>query len=216
MILDSFPKKMLHKSFILTTILFLIFSMLGIQPAKASTSVKLTPVKQLNVQKNNTDGSFLDVNTDPDIFDIYYRNDSVKNKNYGSMTFSGVDTTKSITSAILKLQVVNNNDGKESKLRIDLGSNSAELTSGFPALVETMGREVAVPKHEEPRLYQIDVKDYLESLSPSERANPIFIMSSDSSNMTVVKSGTLWGASTIRILRLRMELNLIVPQRTSH
>lgn len=167
--------------------------MLGIQPAKASTSVKLTPVKQLNVQKNNTDGSFLDVNTDPDIFDIYYRNDSVKNKNYGSMTFSGVDTTKSITSAILKLQVVNNNDGKESKLRIDLGSNSAELTSGFPALVETMGREVAVPKHEEPRLYQIDVKDYLESLSPSERANPIFIMSSDSSNMTVVKSGNTVG-----------------------
>ena len=167
--------------------------MLGIQPAKASTSVKLTPVKQLNVQKNNSDGSFLDVNTDPDIFDIYYRNDSVKNKNYGSMTFSGVDTTKSITSAILKLQVVNNNDGKESKLRIDLGSNSAELTSGFPALVETMGREVTVPKHEEPRLYQIDVKDYLESLSPSERANPIFIMSSDSSNMTVVKSGNTVG-----------------------
>ena len=178
---------MLHKVFTMTIILFLIFSTLGIQPAKASTPVKLSPVEQLNVQKTN-DGSFIP-RGNIDRYDVSARNIYPITKDYAGMIFNGIDTMKSITAATLNLYIVNGNEN--SNLVVNLGSNSIELTPGFPAILAgAPSKGIIVSKHDSsPGLYQIDVKALLEHLPVQERGTSKFIVTSDSTNLTIVKNG---------------------------
>ncbi|MFJ7951950.1 immunoglobulin-like domain-containing protein [Lysinibacillus sp. NPDC096418] len=191
---------MLHKVFTMTIILFLIFSMMGIQPVRASTPEKLYPVEQLNVQKRS-DGSVISVGDD-DRYSVSARNVAPTTEDFAAMKFNTIDTTKNIASAKLYLSIVNSGDtvdgASDANLLVRVGSNSwtsSTLPGGFPTIVTgAPSQNKNISKLGTPVQYEIDVKQLLEHPSVVDMQNLTLIMTSNSKNLNIVKHGNTVGS----------------------
>ncbi|WP_082389452.1 InlB B-repeat-containing protein [Lysinibacillus sp. ZYM-1] len=191
--LTSFMKTAIYKVFVIVTIAMMVFTTLGIQPSSASTLVPLLhPVVQLNAV-NDSNGNFESLIGDNDeSFDVSH----IDNKTFvAAMKFNSIDTTKSIISANLILYVLNDNDNIAGLPTADLvtrvgssnwinGSFPNELT-GLSSEKESISRSMTG----EPVKVSIDVKQLLESPSAIDGQQITFLLSSDSQNMYIVKSG---------------------------
>jgi len=191
--LTSFMKKVIYKVFVIVTIAMMVFTTLGIQPASASTLVPLLhPVVQLNAV-NDSNGNFESLIGDNDeSFDVSH----IDNKTFvAAMKFNSIDTTKSIISANLILYVLNDNDNIAGLPTADLVTrvgSSNWINGSFPnELTGLSSEKVSISRSMtgEPVKVSIDVKQLLESPSAIDEQQITFLLSSDSQNMYIVKSG---------------------------
>ncbi|MFJ7665151.1 cadherin domain-containing protein [Lysinibacillus sp. NPDC097162] len=198
--LISFMKTALYKIIVIVTIATMVFTTLGIQPVGASTSIPETlhPVEQLNVQKDSN-GALTDASpySDPDIFSVSYNYNYVKNMymtDLAAIKFT-VDTSRPILSAQLTLSGINEDINNEifSNLTVRIGDNdwnSNFQNSDFPDFIHgTPAKVETVEINDGGYTYQnlIDVTNLVTSPSAISGNNVTFILTSDSSNMSVAK-----------------------------
>ncbi len=198
--LISFMKTALYKIIVIVTIATMVFTTLGIQPVGASTSIPETlhPVEQLNVQKDSN-GALTDASpySDPDIFSVSYNYNYVKNMymtDLAAIKFT-VDTSRPILSAQLTLSGINEDINNDifSNLTVRIGDNdwnSNFQNSDFPDFIHgTPAKVETVEINDGGYTYQnlIDVTNLVTSPSAISGNNVTFILTSDSSNMSVAK-----------------------------
>ncbi|WP_409367586.1 cadherin domain-containing protein [Lysinibacillus sp. 38-6] len=200
--LTSFMKTAIYKVIVIITIITLVFTTLGIQPAGASTrasggtgaSETYYPVEQLNVQKDSS-GKVLNKYTDP--YSMYIGN-TTNRTDFAALKFT-IDTAKPIQSAQLTLHGINQDEIVKlySKLTIGIGDDDWDSNSlpspeqtkfpnfiqGAPVKSEFVANGDGAEEYDE----LIDVTDLVKSPSAISGNNVTFILTSDSSEMTVVK-----------------------------
>jgi len=128
--LTSFMKTAVYKVFVFVTIAMMVFSTLGIHSASASSPVKLSPVEQMNVQKDSN-GQFITKYNASDIMNVAYNDNKT---DFVALKFS-IDTSKPILSAQLTLYGINQDNKPSSNLAVKIGNNnwnSNSLGSEFP------------------------------------------------------------------------------------
>lgn len=189
--LVSFIKTAVYKILITLTILAMVFSTLGIQPASASSTVPpLLPVAQLNAL-NDSNGNFEKYINEGIYLDVSKTTDN--KTRVAAVKFNNINTTKSIISANLILNVTNDNDNINdmpvSDLVIRVGSSNWNDGS-FPNNLDIPSEKVSVLKDTsgEPINVSIDVKELLKNPSAIDTQQITFLLSSDAKNMVIVKS----------------------------
>lgn len=198
--LTSFMKTAIYKVIVIITIITMVFTTLGIQPAGASTrasggtgaSETYYPVEQLNVQKDSS-GQIIEYYTEHDFMNVAYAPGQV---DFGAFKFS-IDTTKPILSAQLTLHGINQDNQPFSKLTIGMGdnnwiSNPPEEQVRFPDFIQgtpTTSESVAQGNGLDPFIKKIDVTNLVSSQSAITGNIITFIVTSDSMNMSIVKFG---------------------------
>lgn len=198
--LTSFMKTAINKLIVIITIITMVFTTLGIQPAGASTrasggasaSETYYPVEQLNVQKDSS-GQIIEYYTEHDFMNVAYAPGQV---DFGAFKFS-IDTTKPILSAQLTLHGINQDNQPFSKLTIGMGdnnwiSNPPEEQVRFPDFIQgtpTTSESVAQGNGLDPFIKKIDVTNLVSSQSAITGNIITFIVTSDSMNMSIVKFG---------------------------
>ncbi len=189
--LVSFIKTAVYKILIILTILAMVFSTLGIQPASASSTVPpLLPVAQLNAL-NDSNGNFEKYINEEIYLDVSKTTDN--KTRVAAVKFNNINTTKSIISANLILNVTNDNDNINdmpvSDLVIRVGSSNWNDGS-FPNNLDIPSEKVSVLKDTsgEPINVSIDVKELLKNPSAIDTQQITFLLSSDAKNMVIVKS----------------------------
>ncbi|WP_155593415.1 InlB B-repeat-containing protein [Lysinibacillus cavernae] len=187
--LTSFMKTAVYKVFLIVTIATVVFSTLGIQPASASSTISLSPVDQMNVQKDSN-GNLLTEYKAPDIMNVAYKANMI---DFVALKFGPIDTSKSILSAQLTLYGINQDSKSSSNLTVKIGNNSWDSNSQgseFPNFMQAEeGITTNVTSSDGSEIYQklIDVTNLVKNASAISGDNVTFILTSDSSEMTVVK-----------------------------
>ncbi len=187
--LASFIKTTVYKILIIITISAMVFSTLGIQPASAGSPVQLSPVDQMNVQKDSN-GQILTKYNDPYMMNVATIN---SNKDFVALKFS-IDTSQPILSAQLALAGINQDNKPFSNLAVRIGNDddwdSASPGNKFPDFIQGIpAKNEAVAQGDGEQVYEklIDVTDLVTNSSAIIGNNVTFILTSDSNEMTVVK-----------------------------
>ncbi len=196
--LASFIKSTVYKILIILTISTMVFSTLGIQPVSASSLETLYPVEQMNVQKDSNGVVLLKYNDPPIPSEISMNLTSYNNNtDFIAIKFGPIDTSKPILSAKLVL-FGNNQDTKPfSNLTVGIGNDdwdSNSLKVDFPDFIEgtpTKSETIVTGDGEETFDTLIDVTNLVTSSSAINGKNVTFVLTSDSSNMSVAKVSNL-------------------------
>jgi len=203
--LTSLMKTAIYKVFVMFTITTLVFTTLGIQPAGASTRASggtstpetLHPVEQLNVQKDSSGALTVgaDPYPDPDIFYVSYNYNYKKGMyvtDLAAIKFA-IDTSRPILSAKLVLFGVNQDIKSSSNLTVKAGNNhwnSHSMAIDFPDSLQGLeGVTKDVESSGGTRVFEeiFDVTTLMKNPLAINENNVTFILTSDSSELTVVK-----------------------------
>ncbi|WP_107837843.1 cadherin domain-containing protein [Metasolibacillus meyeri] len=182
MVNTSLRRIFIHRVWMLVIIATLIFANLGIQPVKANSPSTLIPNEQLGKRSSGLQSS---------------QNSIIIRENVqgqGALQFDGIDTTKTILSAELKLYILSYS-GLPTTLTVGIGENNWTsstsnvndfpeikngLSQGYPIGASTSGDYLPVP---------IDVTALLNSPTALEGQKVTFIISSNVNDIEMLRYG---------------------------